>query len=162
MVICFYRFINILQTCSHQHSNTSPSPTYFLSINKISKPILFPLPLFLPSFPSFRFSHSNQVPQLEVKSLAIPPPCFWPRLSPFPSFPPSFLQHLPQHPVSPLLLFLPVFHFICQLLTHNFTCDDDYHLLKYTCILKYYQQHTHKHTRFLFCFFKLVAQTYSF
>lgn len=60
-----------------------PTPhTYFLSINKISKPILFPLPLFLPSSPppSFPFSCSNQVPQLEVKSLAIPPPWFWPPL----------------------------------------------------------------------------------
>lgn len=128
MVICFYRFINI---CRHASTNTQtllPPPAYFLSINKISKPILFPLPLFLPSFPSlprsfpsFPFSRSNQVPQLEVKSLAIPPPCFWPRLPPsLPSLPSSFLQHLPQHPVSALLLL----HFICLLLTKTFACDD--------------------------------------
>lgn len=75
-----------------------PTPTYFPSINKISKPILFSLPLFLPpSRPpsSSSFFCSYQVPQLEVKSLAIPPslalasPPFLISLQHF------FSQHLP-------------------------------------------------------------------
>lgn len=65
------------------------------------------VPPFLPrSFPSFPFSHSNHVPQLEVKSLAIPPPCFWP---PLPSLSPSKLSATPSSascfPSSPSSLF---------------------------------------------------------
>lgn len=129
MVICFYRFINI---CRHASTNTQtflPPPANFLSINKISKPILFPLSPFLPSFPSlppslpsFPFSRSNQVPQLEVKSLAIPPPCFWPRLPP--SFPLS-LQAFCNTFLSILsaLFSFSFFHFICLLLPQTFACD---------------------------------------
>lgn len=64
------------------------------------------VPPFLP-LPPLPFTPSNQVPQLEVKSLAMPPPCFWPcLLLSFPSLPSSFLQHLPRQPASFPLFYL--------------------------------------------------------
>lgn len=79
-----------------------------------------------------------------------------------PSFPPSFLQHLPQHPVSPLLLFFTRFPL------HLLAFNTQLHLwwwLSFTQVHLYTEilsvAHTQTHKVFVL-FFKLVTQTYSF
>lgn len=68
----------------------------------------FPPPS-LPPIPSSHISRSNQVPQLEVKSLAIPPPWFWP---PIPSVATSKLSATPSASCRPLLRFIVLAHLL--------------------------------------------------
>lgn len=120
-VICSYRFINICRRASTNTQTLLPPPLIFFPSTRFQSPFCFlchcsSLP---PSLPPLA---PTQVPQLEVKSLAIPPPWFWP---PLPSVFPSKLSATPFSasclPLSPpsLCVFSP------RLFTRASACDVD-------------------------------------
>lgn len=122
-VVGSYRFINI---CRRAFANTTVVPpplfpfhqqdfkAHFIFLATVEPSLLLSLPRFPSSPPFSPFSFSYQVPQLEVKSLAIPPPQFWPLLpssSPYNIF---FSQHLPHSAFC--LAQSSSFSFFCRLL----------------------------------------------
>lgn len=117
MVICFYRSINICRHASANTRNTLPSPTYFRSINKISKPILFPVSLSLP-------------PSVPLLPLPLP------SLQPSPTAGAELISNAPSlfSPSHPSKLFatpsaascLPSSPSSFFALSASFACDDEY------------------------------------
>lgn len=106
--ICFYKFINI---CRHASTQTLfPPPLIFFHQQNFNAHFVScaTVPPFLPFFPpSFPFSQSNQVPQLEVKSLAIPHPSFsLALLPPLPLSLQAFCNTFPSIVPPPLMLSL--------------------------------------------------------